>query len=69
MNKKLNLWYFIVSIIILLVMRGLEMYSLMKVDINIYYTIIGTSIAALGNYVVIRIQNRNVNRKTNHLFK
>ncbi|RZT96228.1 hypothetical protein EV201_0864 [Ancylomarina subtilis] len=69
MNKKLNLWYFIVSIIILIVMRGLEMYSLMKVDINIYYTIIGTSIAALGNYVVIRIQNRNVNRKTNHLFK
>ena len=69
MNKKLNFWYFIVSIIIFIVMRGLELYSLIKIDINIYYVIIGTSIAALGNYVVILIQRRNVNRKTNNLLK
>ena len=58
MNKKLNFWYFIISIFALLLMLILEKLLIVKIDINLYLIIIASSIAAIGNYTAILIQRR-----------
>ena len=54
-NKKLNFWYFIVSFLILVMIFIIDK---LFVEVNriIYFILIGPAIAALGNYIVIRIQ-------------
>ena len=59
MNKKLNVWYFIISIIVLLLILILDKLFNVKIDINLYIIIITSSIVALGNYIVILLQRRN----------
>ena len=54
-NKKLNFWYFIVSFLILVMIFIIDK---LFVEVNkiVYFILIGPAIAALGNYIVIRIQ-------------
>lgn len=59
MNKKLNVWYFIISIIVLLVILILDKLFNVEIDINLYLIIIPSSIVALGNCIVIRLQRSN----------
>ena len=54
--EKLNLWYFVIALLILVITLIIEKFSSIEVDKTFYYIIIATSIAALGNYIVIRIQ-------------
>ena len=61
-NKNLNLYYFVVSFLILAIILIMHKLFLIKVDKQVYYMIIGTSIAALGNYIVIRIQMKRKQR-------
>jgi uncharacterized membrane protein len=55
-KKKLNFWYFVVSFLLLVVMLSIEKFFFIKIDNIMYYILIGTALAALGNYIVIRIQ-------------
>ena len=64
MNDKLNFWYFIISIIALLLILILDKLFIVKIDINIYIVIISSSIVALGNYTAILIQRRKSNNKS-----
>ena len=56
--KKLNLWYFVISFLILVITLIIDKFSSIDLDKSIYYVIIATSIAALGNYIVAKIQTR-----------
>jgi len=59
MNKKINFWYFIISIIALLLILILDKLFMVKIGITIYIIIMTSSIVALGNYIVILLQRRN----------
>ncbi len=62
-NKKLNFWYFIISFLILVVIFVIDK-LFVEVNTIIYYILIGPAIAALGNYIVIRIQIKKSKNKT-----
>jgi hypothetical protein len=58
MNKKFNYWYAIVSLVILLILIVIDHLFQCKINREIYYVLLGLLIAAIGNYVVVIIQER-----------
>ena len=55
-NKRLNFWYFVISLLVIAVIFILDKLLLININKVIYYTLAGPTIAALGNYIVIQIQ-------------
>jgi hypothetical protein len=58
MNEKLNLWSFIILNIVLLILVILDVFFLVEISTDIYMLLIGISVAACGNYFVVRLQRR-----------
>ena len=57
-NKRLNFWYVIVATTFLIVITIGDNYFDVQIRNYIYYILISTIIAALGNYIVIKYQQK-----------
>ena len=61
MNKKLNFWYFIVSVPILIIMLVIDKLALIDISSDIFYLVIMTSVVSFANYSLYLIQKRRAN--------
>ncbi len=58
MSKKLNLWFFIITAFVLIILLVLDNALSINVKPAYYHILVGPAVAALGNYIVIRIRMR-----------